>query len=297
MVKRRMLSVAQGGSGILLLLIALVLLGTFGYSADKTPKATEKQLEAAKTAGTLTILLPGGVPLEMVRIPSGKFIMGSKPDSKDAQKSEFPAHEVTINDDFYLATHELTQKQWVAVTGHNPSSHTADLNCPVENLSWNGCQVFIKALNKLGQGVFRLPSEAEWEYACRGGTKTRWSFGDDPSQLPDYSWCAATWGTKSQAHAVGGKLPNPFGLYDMHGNMWEWVQDWYHPNYEGAPTDGSAWNDEDPDFPFKVLRGGAWFVGPSLCRSAYRNVQFCRVDYPVHFNCTYHHGLRLARNP
>jgi len=281
--------------------MALVLLGTSGYSADKAPEATEKQRKAkvkgAKTNAALTIMLPGGVPLEMVRIPAGEFLMGSKPDSKNAQKSEFPEHKVIINHGFYLGKYELTQKQWVAVTGHNPSSHTGDLNCPVENVSWNGCQTFIKALNKLGQGVFRLPSEAEWEYACRGGTKTRWSFGDDPNQLSDYAWCAANWGTKPQVHAVGGKLPNPFGLYDMHGNMWEWVQDWYRPNYEKAPTDGSACNVEDPNFPYKVLRGGAWFLDPSFCRSTYRNIQFCRPSYPDHFNCTYHHGLRLARNP
>jgi formylglycine-generating enzyme required for sulfatase activity len=257
-----------------------------GATKDATPKDTD----------TLTILLPGDVPLEMVRIPAGEFVMGSKPGSEYHQESEAPAHKVHINHDFYLGKYEVTQAQWMAVLGANPSTHQNDLNRPVENAGWNKSQTFIKALNKLGHGTFRLPSEAEWEYACRGGTSTPWSFGDDPKQLADSAWHSVNWGTEHQAHAVGAKPPNPFGLHDMHGNMWEWVQDWYHPDYTGAPTDGSAWNDEDPNWPLKVLRGGAWYVEPSLCRSAYRNVQFCRIDYPDHYVCTTQHGLRLARD-
>lgn len=261
----------------------------------------QRSSNVSKSVQRLTIILPGDVPLEMVRIPAGTFRMGARSaageDAGTVVKRELPLHQVTIRAAFYLAAYELTQKQWVAVTGHNPSSHPGNLNCPVENVSWNGCQTFIRAINKLEQGVFRLPSEAEWEYACRGGSQTRWSFGDDPKQLTDHAWCADNWGTQPQAHPVGGKLPNPFGLYDMHGNMWEWVEDWYHPNYVGLPTDGSANTAENPKYPYKVLRGGAWFLDASFCRAAYRNVQFCRVDYPDHFNCTYHHGVRLARDP
>ena len=264
----------------------------------KTPVTKTPVTKAAGTKDddTLTIMLPGDVPLEMVRIPPGEFLMGSTAGSKYAQISETPAHKVNIDYDFYLGKYEITQKQWMAVMGKNISTHRNDLKRPVENAGWNWCQSFIKKLNELGQGTFRLPSEAEWEYACRGGTSTPWSFGDNPDQAKDYAWHSANSGTEVQALAVGGKLPNPFGLHDMHGNMWEWVQDWYHPDYTGAPTDGSAWLDEDPNWPYKVLRGGAWFVDPSTCRSAYRNVQFCRLDYPNHYVCTTQHGLRLARD-
>jgi formylglycine-generating enzyme required for sulfatase activity len=276
--------------------VAAYLGEKFGIEVTVGPQENRKKIGTIKDDDTLTILLPGDVPLEMVRIPAGEFLMGSNPDSGYSQKSETPAHRVRINYDFYLGKYEITQKQWVAVMGNNPSSHKNDLNRPVENVGWNKSQTFIKAVNKLGQGTFRLPSEAEWEYACRGGTSTPWSTGADPAQLADHAWHAANSGTEVQALAVGGKLPNPFGLHDMHGNMWEWVEDWYHPSYTGAPTDGSAWSDWDPDWPYKVLRGGAWFVPPALCRSAYRNIHFNRPDYPDHFICTTQHGLRLVRD-
>jgi len=286
--------------------VATYLGEKFGIAVTPDPKEdNSKEGKAKATAtkdadtnddGTLTIRLPGDVPLEMVRIPAGEFVMGSKSDSGYGKRREGPAHKVNIGYDFYLGKYEVTQKQWMAVTGVNPSTHKNDLNRPVERAGWNKCQTFIKALNKLGHGTFRMPNEAEWEYACRGGTSTPWSFGDDPSQLTDYAWHSVNWGTQHQAHAVGAKMPNPFGLHDMHGNMWEWVQDWYHPDYTGAPTDGSARNDQHPDWPFKVVRGGAWFVDPATCRSAYRNVHFCQLDYPDHYVCTTQHGLRLARD-
>jgi len=270
-------------------------------AAPKEAKAKGTAIRDASTKGagtqedrTRTIMLPSDVPLEMVRIPAGDFVMGSASDSGYGKRREAPAHKVNIDYDFYMGKHEVTQKQWMAVTGVNPSTHKNDLNAPVERAGWNLCQTFIKALNKLGHGTFRLPSEAEWEYACRGGTSTRWSCGDDPKQLADHAWHSVNWGTKHQAHAVGAQMPNPFGLHDMHGNMWEWVQDWYHPDYTGAPTDGSARSDEHPDWPFKVVRGGAWFVDASTARSAYRNLHYVDLEYPDHYVCTTHHGLRLV---
>jgi formylglycine-generating enzyme required for sulfatase activity len=152
----------------------------------------------------------------------------------------------------------------------NPSYFTGDDDLPVEQVSWDDVQEFIKKLNeKEGTDKYRLPSEAEWEYACRAGTATRYSLGDDESKLGDYAWYAdnSDWKT----HPVGQKKPNPWGLYDMHGNVWEWVQDCWHSDYNGAPTDGSAWvvacKYAGAD---RVFLGGSWLYYARFCRSASR---------------------------
>ena len=124
--------------------------------------------------------------------------------------------------------------------GDNPSYFTGDDNLPVERVSWDNVQRFITKLNdKEGTSKYRLPSEAEWEYACRAGTTTRYSFGDNESELGEYAWYSSN--SDSQTHPVGQKRANPWGLYDMHGNVWEWVQDCWHDSYSGAPADGRAW--------------------------------------------------------
>ena len=144
-------------------------------------------------------------------------------------------------------------------------------------------QEFIRKLNeKEGTDKYRLPSEAEWEYACRAGTTTRYSFGDSESKLGDYAWY--TKNSDSKTHSVGKKKPNPYGLYDMHGNVWEWTQDEWYSNYNGAPTDGSAW--ESGDGALRVYRGGSWRCFAQLCQSAYR---YCLV--PVNYYCCW--GFRL----
>jgi len=149
--------------------------------------------------------------------------------------------------------------------GNNPSYFKGD-SLPVGQVSWNDVQEFIKKLNeKEGTNKYRLPSEAEWEYAARAGTTTRYSFGDDESRLGDYAWYYANSGYKT--HEVGQKKPNPWGLYDMHGNVFEWVQDAWHNNYNGVPTDGSAW---EGDGSRRVFRGGCWFYGAGDCGSARR---------------------------
>ena len=126
--------------------------------------------------------------------------------------------------------------------------------------------MFTKLNAKEGTDKYRLPSEAEWEYACRAGTQTRYSFGDDESKLNEYAWYAENSGSKT--HPIGQKKPNSWGLYDMHGNVWEWVQDNWHENYNGAPSNGSVWEDEDSSD--RVSRGGSWYCNTEFCRSAGR---------------------------
>jgi formylglycine-generating enzyme required for sulfatase activity len=149
--------------------------------------------------------------------------------------------------------------------GTSPSFFKGD-NLPVEQVSWNDVQDFIKKLNeKEGGNKYRLPTEAEWEYSARAGTTTRYSFGDDESMLGDDAWYNSNSGSKT--HDVGQKKPNPWGLYDMHGNVYDWVQDIWHPNYNGAPTDGSAWEEIGS---LRVFRGGDWSYIAGPCRSANR---------------------------
>ena len=199
--------------------------------------------------------------MEFVWIEPGVFQMGY----------EWDKHEVEISRGFWLGKYEVTQGEWEAVMGDNPSSHTGDARRPVERISWNDVQGFIARLNDAaGSAVYRLPTEAEWEYACRAGTSTRWSLGDDDgddaSQLDKYAWYACNDGCDTKV--VGGKLANGWGLYDMHGNVWEWVQDWYRGDYYNSsprvdppgPSSGSN----------RVLRGGDFNNNAPNVRSAYR---------------------------
>jgi formylglycine-generating enzyme required for sulfatase activity len=201
--------------------------------------------------------------MEFVRIPAGTFQMGSNDGSDD----ERPVHQVTISQPFDLGKYPVTQAQWEAVMGDNPSAFTGDPTRPVEKVSWEDVQRFIEQLNARDHtaGVtYRLPTEAEWEYAARAGTTTAYSFGDDPAQLDAYAWYDDNSGDTT--HPVGQKQPNPWGLYDMHGNVWEWVQDWYGTYPAEAVTDPQG-PDTGSD---RVFRGGGWTYGAGDCRSAYR---------------------------
>jgi formylglycine-generating enzyme required for sulfatase activity len=212
------------------------------------------------------------IGMEFLSIPAGEFDMGSPSNEAGRWVNEGPVHQVKISNAFYMGKYEVTQKQWRDVMGNSPSYFKGD-NLPVELVSWNDTQDFIQKLNeKEGGAKYRLPSEAEWEYAARAGTTTRYSFGNDESifgyygsKLGDYAWYSANSGSKT--HDVGQKKPNPWGLYDMHGNVWEWVQDNWHDNYNGAPTDGSSW-ERGSD---RVARGGSWDLFSGRCRSAVRN--------------------------
>ncbi len=205
--------------------------------------------------------------------------MGSNGDDR-----EKPVHKVKISKPFYLCKYPVTQKEWIAVMGSNPSNLEGDNN-PVESVSWDDVQEFVKKLNATeGTDKYRLPSEAKWEYACRADTTTKYSFGDDEAKLGEYAWYDKNSGKKTQP--VGQKKPNPWGLYDMHGNVWEWVQDNWHHSYKGAPADGSVWENESSSR--RVLRGGSWCNVAGGCRSAVRG-----SGVPV--NRYYDLGFRLLR--
>jgi formylglycine-generating enzyme required for sulfatase activity/tetratricopeptide (TPR) repeat protein len=206
------------------------------------------------------------IGMKFALIPAGEFMMGSPADEKGVWEEEGQVHNVKISKQFYLGIYPVTQQQWKILMGENPSYFKGD-NLPVENVSWDNILRFIIKLNeKEGSDKYRLPSEAEWEYAVRGDTRTRYYFGDDESELDDYAWYLDN--SEGRTHPVGQKKPNQWGLYDMHGNVWEWVQDKWHRSYDDAPEDGSAW--ESGDVSFRVVRGGSWGFGAWFCRSAIR---------------------------
>ena len=230
--------------------------------------------------------LGNGVLLEMVYIPGGTFMMGSPETEEKRRKSESPQHKVTVKP-FLMGKYPITQAQWIAVMGKNPSHFKGD-NRPVENVSWHDCVKFCKRLfDKTGK-AYRLPSESEWEYACRAGTTTPFYFGetittDLANYDGNYTYASGPKGVyRSQTTDVGSFPPNAFGLYDMHGNVWEWCADLRHDNYDGAPTDGSAWLENKSDkgnldylinsnvTTLILLRGCSLFNFPKGCRAAVR---------------------------
>ena len=203
--------------------------------------------------------------LEFALIPAGEFDMGSPSNEAGRSDNEGPVHHVKISKAFYMSKYEVTQKQWRDVMG---SSLNGD-NLPIETVSWNDAQNFIKKLNdKEGGNKYRLPTEAEWEYAARAGTTSRYFFGDEESKLGDYAWYSSN--SNFTQNDVGQKKPNLWGLYDMYGGVKEWVQDKYHDNYTGAPTDGSSW--ESGNSSDRVVRGGHYLASRvSSYRSAFRS--------------------------
>jgi formylglycine-generating enzyme required for sulfatase activity len=228
--------------------------------------AEESKKAGGNTKGPpkeLTVDLGGGVKLEMVLIVPGEFDMGASSNNPCVK-----THRVRINKPYYLGKYLVTQKQWEAVMGNNPSNFTGPNN-PVEQVSWNDCQQFLDKLTKRQgnqAGRFQLPTEAQWEYACRAGSTTRYYFGDSESGLDEYAWYAANSGKKT--HAVGEKRPNAWGLYDMHGNVWEWCQDCEEAYPVNVLTDDPT---AVPRVSLNVIRGGSWRIPGRDCRSAVRS--------------------------
>jgi formylglycine-generating enzyme required for sulfatase activity len=228
--------------------------------AQLAAEQAQREKEARERHRSFTINISDRVPLDMIAIPGGKFWMGS-PDGV-GNDSERPRHEVTIAP-FFMGKCPITQAQYQAVTGKNPS-HFKGENRPVEKVSWHEAIAFCQQLSKMSDRSFRLPSEAEWEYACRSGTETKFYFGETISaEQVNHS-------NSNGTSEVGKFQSNSFGLYDMHGNVWEWCADHWHKNYKGAPIDGSAWI-KNADKDFRLLRGGSWYNRPGYCRSAYRH--------------------------
>jgi len=216
----------------------------------------------------ISLDLGGGVMLELVPIPPGKFLMGAPDSDKASSGGADPRHWVRITRPFYLGKYEVTQEQWQAVMGSNPSAFPGPKN-PVEQVSWEDCQQLLDKLSaKFGPGLgkFQLPTEAQWEYACRAGSTTRYCCGDEESGLGEYAWYGGRSGRNP--HPAGQKKANAWGLYDMHGNVWEWCADWYDRDYYANSPE------EDPAGPAKgagrVRRGGCWYGPARYCRSAHR---------------------------
>jgi formylglycine-generating enzyme required for sulfatase activity len=242
-----------------------------GGESTKTDKTTPKPTVTKPTTANrkpttsrpASNFRPQNPHIELVRIPPGTFMMGST----DGGENEKPVHQVTITYSFYTGKYEVTRAEWQAVMGNNPSyfNDSGGANYPVENVSWNDAQEFIRKLNQMNDGYrYRLPTEAEWEYSCRAGTT-----GDYAGDVNEMGWYYdEKWGAGT--HAVGQKQPNPWGLADMHGNVLEWCEDWYHETYYSAPTDGSAWL-SGGEQKFRVLRGGSWGLLATWARSASRS--------------------------
>ncbi len=216
--------------------------------------------------------LGNNVTLEMVQIPGGKFLMGSPAEEKARGDDEAPQHEVTVAD-FFMGKYPVTQAQYQAVMGENPSKFKGQQR-PVEQVSWNDAIKFCEELSRKTGRTYRLPSEAQWEYAARAETTTPFYFGETiTTDLANYNG-NYTYGSEPKGQSrqytidVGKFPPNSFGLYDMCGNAYEWCLDKYHDNYKGAPTNGSPWLESSSDS--RVMRSGSWMSGPKDCRSANR---------------------------
>jgi formylglycine-generating enzyme required for sulfatase activity len=258
------------------------------YSPINIPKLPENT-----PLDTFTEDLGKGVKLEMIAIPGGTFLMGSPENEVERFSDESPQHEVTVPG-FFIGKYQLTQLQYQTIMGTNPSYFKGD-NRPVEGVCWEDAVKFCQKLNHRTLGNYRLPSEAEWEYACRAGTKTPFHFGDNvTTDLVNYNgnypYPSAPKGKyREQTTDVGIFPPNAFGLYDMHGNVWEWCEDERHENYINAPTDGSSWQSRI-SLGQKVLRGGCWHDYARYCRSA------CRLKSPC-CSRNYFYGFRVVLSP
>ena len=256
---------------------------------DATTNDTGTGGKAQSLPQDVTVDLAKGVKLEMLLIPAGEFLMGSLHPTNDAPGTDLPQHRVRITKPFYLGKYPVTQQQWQAVMGENPSLSIAGADGPEIPVIWvdrDDCERFPKKLNasfKRPEGDFALPTEAQWEYACRAGSTTRFYFGDDQSKLGDYAWYNGN--SDMKLHPVGQKKPNAWGLYDMSGNVTEWCADAL-VSYKELPVD-------DPiapyNGPYGVCRGGGCFGSATGCRSS------CRAPGPTNRSAGV--GLRVALVP
>lgn len=250
------------------MLLAPVVLVVVGFAlilmwlaAPTSPVAVAPTTAASKGAAQET----AAQGMAMVLLPGGRFVMGRSADNQPGGADELPARAVEVAP-FYIGKYEVTQAQWAAVMDFNPSRYK-DPRRPVDQVTWLQAQEFIQKLNKLEKTTkYRLPTEAEWEYAARAGTTSAYFFGDNARDLSRYAWFGAE--NDVGTAPVGKKQPNPWGLYDIYGNVWEWVEDCAHPDYQGAPTDARP--RPGGDCALRVVRGGGWNSPADYARSAVR---------------------------
>ncbi len=254
--------------------ISNFFLQTFSFATVQVNKKGETVREILGETKYFFENLGNGISLKMVKIPSGNFLMGSPEDEEGYHDSQRPQHQVHIPS-FYLGKYPVTQEQWQSVMGYNPSYHKGQER-PVEGVFWHEMEHFCQRLLEKTGREYRLPSEAEWEYACRAGTTTAFYFGPTlTTEIANYDgYNAYGYGLKGkcreQTTKVGSFPPNYFGLYDMHGNVFECCSDYWHDNYKGAPSNGSAWLNGDINPSRLVMRGGSWATAATSCRSASR---------------------------
>ena len=246
-----------------------------------TTNTTASSTTGSSLSGNIiTIPVKNGIIIDMVRVEAGTFTMGATPEMKDPFLWEKPAHQVTLTNDYYIGKYEVTQALWKAVMGKNPSNFKGD-NLPVEQVSWDDCQEFINKLNKITGKKFRLPTEAEWEYAARGGKKSRGYQYSGSNNISDVAWYDSNSGNKT--HTVGSKQANELGIYDMSGNVLEWCQDWHDDYSSSSQTNPTGANSGS----YRVRRGGSWRSSAWDCRSSCRS-----LNTPGgRFSCL---GLRLV---
>lgn len=239
-------------------------------------KPLNNQIVETEKANDILEFTVEGVSFNMILVEHGSFMMGATPEMTDQYDDENPVHQVTLTHDYYIGKYEVTQKLWKAVMGSTPSRFYGD-NLPVESVSWDDCQKFIRNLNIITGRRFRLPTEAEWEYAARGGRKSRGTLYSGGSDIHDVAWYKSN--SDSRPHYVGTKQPNELGIYDMAGNVWEWCQDRNDRYTSSSQTDPREW--------LRVFRGGSWFRDEVHCRSSFR------ISTTPEFRC-HELGFRLV---
>ena len=246
------------------------------------PIEAQQPMEQTPVTNVDNISIPvkDGISIDMVRVEAGTFTMGATAEMKNPDYNEKPIHRVTLTNDYYIGKYEVTQALWQTVMGNNPSYFKGD-NLPVEQVSWNDCKKFLSKLNRITGKMFRLPTEAEWEYAARGGNKSRGYQYSGSKKLSNVSWYKGNSGSK--IHAVGTKQPNELGIYDMSGNISEWCQDWYAKYNSSSQVNPTGANSGS----YRVVRGGSWGHDARYCRSSFR----------IYFTPDYRYinlGLRLV---
>jgi formylglycine-generating enzyme required for sulfatase activity len=268
------------------LIVLVVVVGAVLYlisqKSDKNMAAQGPMASAPIVTGSDGELLTNCIGMQFKRLPAGSFLMGAPDSEKDRRPNDCPQHKVTLTQPFYLGVYLVTQEQYEKVMGKNPSNFKGAKR-PVETVNWSEAQDFCLKLSKLQMNMtYRLPTEAEWEYAARAGTQTAYYWGDNFDG--QYAWCKEN--SKGESQEVGTRQPNAWGLYDMSGNAWEWCADWFgaYPASEQVDPKGAASGSN------RVLRGGAWGAAPNACCSTYR------LDSPVD-NRNFVMGFRVVAVP